>query len=427
MLDDTAPEPPDLTDTDPDSPANENNPEVKGTAEAGSTVKLYANASCSGAAAATGTAAAFASPGLTVSVGNNTTTTFYATATDAAGNTSACSTDTITYTEDSAAPAAPALTDTDPDSPANDNNPEVKGSAEASSTVNVYTTSDCSGVPAATGTAAAFASPGLTVSVVDDTTTTFKATATDTAGNTSGCSAGLGYTEDSFAPVTAIESGPTNPSYFPDATFVFSSEPGATFECKLDVDPFAACTSPYTTPPLSVGPHTFEVQATDAAGNTDATPASLTWTVDDAQPDGLISKKATSGYIGNDIYNTTGEGQTITWKQVRGAKRVFYVRIQNDGAGQTEFTIRGTNSPSGATVKFFRGTSTTDISAAMRSAEGYPVTLGAGSKQLIRIEIKIKSSAAIGSNKSAKVTASWDGTPILQDLVKAVVKVVRSL
>ena len=57
-------------------------------------------------------------------------------------------------------PPGPSLTDTDPDSPANDNNPEVKGSAEAGSTVSIYSTSDCSGAPLATGTAAAFPRPG---------------------------------------------------------------------------------------------------------------------------------------------------------------------------------------------------------------------------------------------------------------------------
>ena len=41
-----------------------------------------------------------------------------------------------TFTADGTAPAAPSITDTDPNSPANDNSPEVKGSgAEAGSTV----------------------------------------------------------------------------------------------------------------------------------------------------------------------------------------------------------------------------------------------------------------------------------------------------
>jgi 6-phosphogluconolactonase (cycloisomerase 2 family) len=95
----TPPPEPTLTDTNPDSPANDNAPEVKGTAEAGSTVRLYTTSDCSGSAIATGSAAGFASLGLTAGVADNSTTTFRATATDASNNTSTCSTSSITYVE----------------------------------------------------------------------------------------------------------------------------------------------------------------------------------------------------------------------------------------------------------------------------------------------------------------------------------------
>jgi hypothetical protein len=42
-----------------------------------------------------------------------------------------------------------------------------------------------------------FGTPGITVSVPDNTTTSFRATATDAAGNHSGCSAPFTYVEDS--------------------------------------------------------------------------------------------------------------------------------------------------------------------------------------------------------------------------------------
>ena len=90
-----------MTDSDPDSPANDNDPEIKGDAEAGSTVDLYTDVNCTSAVAATGSATDFNAPGLSVNVADDSTTTFYATATDAAGNTSACSTSSLTYREDS--------------------------------------------------------------------------------------------------------------------------------------------------------------------------------------------------------------------------------------------------------------------------------------------------------------------------------------
>ena len=68
----------------------------------------------------------------------------------------------------------------------------------------VYTTNDCSGAPSASGSAAAFGGAGLGVTVADDSTTTFKATATDGAGNTSSCSAGYTYVEDSTLPASTV-------------------------------------------------------------------------------------------------------------------------------------------------------------------------------------------------------------------------------
>ena len=63
----------------------------------------------------------------------------------------------------------------------------------------LYSTADCTGTPAATDTAAAFASPGLPVTVAVASTTTYRATATDAAGNTSPCSTtSLRYRNDLF-------------------------------------------------------------------------------------------------------------------------------------------------------------------------------------------------------------------------------------
>jgi MYXO-CTERM domain-containing protein len=64
------------------------------------------------------------------------------------------------------------------------------------------------------------------------------------------------------------------------ATFTFTAnEEGAGFECSLDGADFAACTSPVTSAPLAVGPHTFRVRALGAEGAVDPTPATHEWTV----------------------------------------------------------------------------------------------------------------------------------------------------
>ena len=136
--------------------------------------------------------------------------TFEVRAVDQAGNADPTPA-SRSFTVDTQAPAAPSLAATSPASPANNNSPKVQGSAEAGSVVQIYSTSDCGGVPLATGSAAELASPGITVSVPDNSTTALRATATDVAGNLSACSAGLAYVEDSTPPETTIGSGPSGP------------------------------------------------------------------------------------------------------------------------------------------------------------------------------------------------------------------------
>ncbi|MEA2466972.1 MAG: hypothetical protein QOJ57_1098 [Thermoleophilaceae bacterium] len=98
---------------------------------------------------------------------------------------------------DAAAPT-PVLTGSTPASPANENAPKIRGTAASGTTVNLYTNAACSGAPAGTDTAANFPAPGIGVTVADDSTTTFFATATDMANNASACSASsVTYVEDS--------------------------------------------------------------------------------------------------------------------------------------------------------------------------------------------------------------------------------------
>jgi hypothetical protein len=117
----------------------------------------------------------------------------------------------------------------------------------------------------------------------------FQVRATDPAGNTDGSPATYSWTVDLTAPGTTIASGPADPANQTGATFSFSSsEAGSSFACSLDGTPFTACTSPHAYSGLSEGAHSFAVRATDPAGNTDATPASFSWTVDMTTPDTTI-------------------------------------------------------------------------------------------------------------------------------------------
>jgi hypothetical protein len=293
--DSTPPAAPTGLASSPLSPANDLNPEISGTAEAGSTVNLYTDSGCTAGPAATGSAANFASPGLTVTVGSGTTTDFFATATDQAGNASACSTSSVHYVEDSTLPLAPTVTGSAPGSPANNNSPKVFGSAPASTTVKLYTNSSCGGIPPVpSGSDTVFASPGITASVPDNTITTFYATATG-AGNPSACSTtSVTYVEDSTFPQVSVVGGPSGSTGDTTPTFTFSATdsfpPGdtLTYQCSIDTGTvsFGGCSGPGNsdTPasPLANGSHSFRVQVTDTAGN--STVATRSFSVDTTKP-----------------------------------------------------------------------------------------------------------------------------------------------
>ena len=90
---------------------------------------------------------------------------------------------------------------------------------------------------------------------------------------------------DTTPPDTSMTARPSTPANSTTATFSFTAtEAGSTFECQLDRGGYSICTSPINYSGLTEGNHTFEVRATDVAGNTDPTPASYTWTIDITAP-----------------------------------------------------------------------------------------------------------------------------------------------
>jgi Ca2+-binding RTX toxin-like protein len=154
---------------------------------------------------------------------------------------------------------------------------------------------------------------------------TFEVRATDEAGNVDATPASRTFAvevtppppDDTTPPETTIDSGPSGTLSSSSASFTFSSdEAGSTFECKLDAGTFAPCTSPKPYDGLSNGSHTFEVRATDTAGNSDATPASRTWTVDTTAPvvctiTGTANAETISGSSSDDVICAGGGGDTI--------------------------------------------------------------------------------------------------------------------
>jgi hypothetical protein len=174
----------------------------------------------------TSTSSTSYTPGTDLAAGSHT---LYVQESDTAGNWS--SSGSLAITIDLTAPSAPTVQSVSPVSPANLNSIRILGTAEANSTINLYTNGLCTGTAAATGPASEFLTPGLLAFVSDNTSTTYWAKATDVAGNTSACSTvGITFIEDSTAPSTPTFSGSTPGSASANGTPLLygSAEAGGT-------------------------------------------------------------------------------------------------------------------------------------------------------------------------------------------------------
>ena len=209
-------------------------------------------------------------------------------ATDVAGNTDA-SPATRSFTVSSAPPADTTAPDTSITSgPA--------GSTSDSTPTFAFTATEANSVFECRVDSGAWAdctSP-WTTAALGDGAHSVSVRATDVAGNTDASPATRSFTVDTATPPpadttppdTSITSGQTGTTSATAASFAFtSSESGSTFQCKFDAGAWATCTSPKPYSGLTTGSHTFSVRATDAAGNTDNTPATQTWTIQSAPAD----------------------------------------------------------------------------------------------------------------------------------------------
>jgi WD40-like Beta Propeller Repeat len=268
--------------------------------------------------------------------------------------------DTATVT----GPAAPTFTGTDPASPADNNSPKIKGSGPDGSTVNLYSTGDCSGTPAASGTAADFASPGLTVNVADDSSTTFHATAT-TNGATSACSPdSVTYVEDSppsgghittnlpafglTTPFTVEWGGASDSGSVTGYTAYVRTAPyDGGFDQPVQ---FATSSGSGTGSSSYAGEpgHTycFSVTATDDSGNTSSRSAETCTALPADDPDlagtGWIRSTNQPGYYRGTSSTSSTKGATLTLPGVQ-AKQIALVATTCSNCGKVQVLLGSTS------------------------------------------------------------------------------------
>jgi hypothetical protein len=155
-----------------------------------------------------------------------------------------------------------------PKATANDNTPEVVGSAPGAGSVLVFANSSCTGSPVASGPASQLAS-GFVVQVADNTTTTFSAVSV--GGQRSNCSSPVTYVEDSTSPRIRVTMGPGVKTRKRKAIFRFTDvvpdPPGTSFFCKVDRRKWKSCSSPFRLGHLKPSKYVVRFRAVDLAGN----------------------------------------------------------------------------------------------------------------------------------------------------------------
>ena len=123
----------------------------------------------------------------------------------------------------------------------------------------------------------------------------FEVRATDAAGNVDDTPASYAWTIDGGRPETSITDRPANPSNGGFVSFGLaggddiSPATDLEFDCRLDDAAWVDCADPKSYVNVDNGTHTFFVRATDKAGNTDLTPATYTWLVDNAAPETTVT------------------------------------------------------------------------------------------------------------------------------------------
>ena len=156
----------------------------------------------------------------------------------------------------------------------------------------------------------------------------------------------------------------------------------------------------------------FVAVASEAA----ADPFIPTW-----QPDGRIRLKRDATFIGDDVYNTTGDDQARKAKVRAGRKARFFVAFQHDGKPIDDtWLVAGAPRTPGFSVTYKSGG--VDITAAV-TAGTYQQTIGsAGVAPTIKVIVKVAGNVTPTATKTLPITARSlinDAT----DTVRAVVRV----
>lgn len=142
------------------------------------------------------------------------------------------------------------------------------------------------------------------------------------------------------------------------------------------------------------------------------------------RPDAQIKLAGTTSFVGNNVYNATGAGQTTSTTGAPGGTRSFVVRMQNDGSAADGFTVHGCAAAAGFGVRYFAGaTGRTEITPAVLNGTYTVGPVAPGSSAAVRLQVTVGAATPSGIVQSCPVTATSTHAAPLADTVLAKVTV----
>jgi hypothetical protein len=197
------------------------------------------------------------------------------------------------------------------------------------------------------------------------------------------------------------------------ATFATDAVPPATWSCTdRGGSNLASCTVDGLVDGHLIGTpgvHVLTVTATDGAGN--STQVTRSYRVAEAfLPDGAIRKRGSDTWKGDNVYGP--DGQAVRQRVARRHTATARWRVQNDGVRADTFRLAGPRSNHRWKVRYLLGG--LDVTAAVVAGTYRTDTLAPGQQLTLRVVVKPKRTAKVGSTRTFTLTAasSADGAAV---------------
>jgi hypothetical protein len=141
--------------------------------------------------------------------------------------------------------------------------------------------------------------------------------------------------------------------------------------------------------------------AADDAGNTSQ--LTRTYNVRANQPDVSVKREPGGRRVGNNVYNTTGAGQTRIATVRAGGTATFTVTVENDGVSTDSFGVHGSDHNRNFAVRYYNGN--TDVTPAVKQGSFRFADLPAHADRTLRVRVTARAGAPARSRIDVYVVA----------------------